>query len=229
MSWIYWLVAFGVAYLLFFRGRNRDVRLTAMVMIGEHGAPTVQLSPPTAEHTDLALAVLCHASDILWILLRENPVVFEAFKEFVGEALDFWDSDNANSSLLDRMPSARAVRNLSDNPRAVHGGEKFKIVFSRTNYRNLQNKVSAITTLPRPGLAANIPWSFVVFLNCVVCIVDRETGAHLYRALKLWYDAAFGGATWGTSPIELRRLFQMSLGCWTQSEQGRGGAVGSLI
>src|SRR5690348_8101807 len=145
MSWIGWIVVVGVALFVVtaFLGRNRDRRFVAVITIPEHSAPTILIQPPTTSRSDLCLAVICLASDILWILQRERREILAVFKELVRESVDFWDEEGAD--LIDRCPSARAIREMRDAPRAVSGGESFSIAFSRSNYAHVRKRVSAIT------------------------------------------------------------------------------------
>lgn len=221
MSWVGWIVLVGVALFVIkaFLGRNRDRRFVAVITIPEHSAPTIQIEPPTTSRSDLCLAVICLASDILWILQRERREILAVFKELVRESVDFWDE--AGTDLIDRCPSAHAIREMRDAPRAVSGGESFSIAFSRTDYAHFRNRVSAITKLPNPGLAANVPYSFMIFTNAVYCLANAEERVRLHRALTLWSDIALKPEAFSPSTPALRSLFELSLSAWERAAHHR--------
>lgn len=217
MDWWVWLVLICVAggSLSAFSGvRNRRARI--VVRMPESSPPTIQLTTlGTVEPGDLCLLALCYASKVHWLLLSEMEPSRDLFREFCAEALDFWDAPGAD--LIDRMPTARALRDDPSVPHAVPGGERFVITLYRTDYRSLKNRVWVNNSLPRSGMAANIPWSALVVLNAAFALLDPETRVILHRAFSGWYDFAFEEWEPDQSMVGLNALFASALGAYTKA------------
>lgn len=189
MPWYGWVgLALGayIAYTIATRHRNR--RVVAELTIPPTGTPTVELGPSNALPSDLCLAALCYASKVRWLVNSEFAVSKDLLTELFAEACDFWDEGSGD--LIDRMPTASSIRKNQDHPRAVQQGEVFRISLYRTGYQNLTNRAWVINTIPRPGLAANLPWSAILLLNTVSVVLPVEARSHLGRALRIWFQAA---------------------------------------
>ncbi len=209
MAWWMWillvLAGFGVLVTL---GKRRRFRLRATILVPEQGAPEVHISPAAPEADDLCLLVLCYAAKIRWVILSEPVVVQELFDELCGEAIDSWSESGGD--LIDRMPSARGLRAAQDLPRAVPGGERFQIDLFRTQYTSLQNHAYVVNTLPMPGLAPNLPWSWLLIANHVASRLHSHDSERLREALASWCDSVHGESG-EQSVASLKRLFALSL------------------
>jgi hypothetical protein len=140
----------------------------------------------------------------------------DLFRELLGEACEFWNEGTGD--LIDRMPTASAIRRSDNHPRAVDLGEVFHISFFRTEYRNLHNRAWVINTIPRPGLAANLPWSVILLLNAVFAVLPEEARAHLGQALCNWFDSAMDPAFDNQAQGTLARLFELSIAAYEQAQ-----------
>ena len=107
-------------------------------------------------------------------------------------------------------PTSRAIRKGEDHPRAVQQGEVYRISFFRTAYQNLSNRVWVINTIPRPGLAANLPWSAILLLNAVFVVLPVDVRPRLGQALQSWFEAAMQPDCDRQTMQSLRGLFQLS-------------------
>lgn len=214
MSWL-WL--FGVAALLWVAYTlmtwNANRRVVADIHVPEHGRPTISISPGRANPDDLSLTALCYLSKIRWLLDTEPQVVMDTFKEMCGEAVDFMLEPARGQDLIGRMPTADAFRSYSDDPKAVSGGESYRVRFYRTRYKALRNKAWVINSLPRPSLALNPPWSSIVLLNGAHALLADRDRRRLRAALAAWFDVAFGDETF-RGLKGLNRLFEVSYATW---------------
>jgi len=216
MPWYGWgaiAVAAYTAYAIATRHRNRRVR--AEITIPTRGTPTIQLCPPSALPIDLSLAVLCYASKIRWLVNSEFAVSRDLLRELLGEACDFWNEGTGD--LIERMPTASTIRTSEDHLQAVDPREVFRITLYRTGYRNLRNRAWVINTIPRPGLAANLPWSAILLLNAVFVILPDEARAQLGQALRNWFDSAMDPAFDNQAQQTLARLFALSVSAYDQA------------
>jgi hypothetical protein len=189
------------------RHHNRRAQITITIPV--KGYPNFQLTPDNASPEDLSLLALCYASKIRWLLLNEPELMGEIFQELCTEAIDFWSAPG--SDLIDRMPSARRLRGDESSPHAVAGGERFVVSLYRTDYHNLRNKAWVITTIPRPSLAANLPWSFLLVLNSVFVLLQPSERETLGRAIAEWYGWAFGQSRLKKSLSSLNSLLEASV------------------
>ena len=219
MPWWVWLVlAIAAVWVtLGVTGRNRNRRAQATVWIPETGPSALQISTDDTSPQDLQLLALCYASKIRWLMASEPPLLGEMLRKLCGEAVECWMADGVE--LIDRMPTARAMRDDTSAPKAVSGGERFSVGLFRTNYQTLNNRAWAINSLPRPGLAPNVPWSVVLLLNGVHGLLAESDSQTLKRALSLWHDRAFCGPV-DQSQAGLRNLFAVSSACVLEA-QGR--------
>jgi len=210
MPWWGWLLLLVAAIwgATSFVGRTRDRRARALIHIPESGQPTISLRPPSPLPADLALLALCYASKIRWILRNEPPMIQQLHRELCGELVDFWNEGGGD--LIDRSPTAAAVRAAVDAPRAVTGGESFKVDLFRTAYRNLTNKGYVLNTLPKPGLAANIPWSSIHLFNVAFVLSADSDRARFHRATSAWFAAAYSDAVDYQGLAGLNALFALS-------------------
>jgi len=208
--------AVGVLAALAVARRHRNHRAQFTVTIPVSGPASLQLTPHDASPDDLSLLALCYGSKVRWLLLTEPECIPEIFQELCSEAIDFWSEPGAD--LIDRMPSARRLRANESGPHAVAGGERFVVTLYRTDCQNLRNKAWVITTIPRPGLAANLPWSFLLVLNAVFLLLKPSERDTLRQALAKWCERAFGEPLpEGRSPT-LNALFEVSIESWLHAK-----------
>ena len=210
MHWWVWLLIAVIMWLglaVARRHRNRRARFTVTIPVA--GAPTLQLTPHNASPEDLSLIALCYGSKLRWLLQTEPELIREIFQDLCKETIVFWSAPGAD--LIDRMPSARRLRGDESSPHAIAGGERFVVTLYRTDYHNLRNKTWVITTSPRPGLAANLPWSFLLVLNAVFVLLKPSERETLGRAIAEWYECAFRQSRLKRSLSSLNSLFEASL------------------
>jgi hypothetical protein len=161
MLWWVWFPIFVIVWFaLAIVARHRNRRTQVSVFIPLSGYPTLRVTPHDASPDDLSLLTLCYGSKLHWLLRTEPELIRELFQQLCSEALDFWSEPG--DDLIDRMPSARRLRADESTPHAVAGGEFFQVTLYRTDYKNLRNKAWVITAIPSPGLAATLPWSFLL-------------------------------------------------------------------
>jgi hypothetical protein len=204
------VVAVALGAMVIRRHRNRRAQFTVTIPVA--GPPTLQLTPHDASPDDLSLLALCYGSKLRWLLLTEPECIPEIFQELCSEAIDFWSEPGTD--LIDRMPSARRLRGDESGPHAVAGGERYVVTLYRTDYQNLRNKAWVMTTIPRPGLTANLPWSFLLVLDAVFVLLKPSERETLGRALAEWYECVFGQGPPERSLSALNALFEASLESW---------------
>ncbi len=210
MDWYVWVAVAVAAYFAYaFSARNRNRRVWAEITIPARGTPTIQISPTSASPADLCLAALCYASKIRWLVNSEFTVSKDILRELLGEACDFWDEGAGD--LIDRMPTAAAIRRSQAHPRAVDAGEVFRVSFFRTEYSSLQNRAWIMNTIPRPGLAANLPWSVILLMNSISAVLPDEARAKFGKALRNWVESAMDPAFDDQTQVTLTRLFELSV------------------
>jgi hypothetical protein len=216
MEWWIWVMALIIiAGMYSFATRNRDVRVRAVIRISVNAFPTVQIDPSSASTEDLLYLVLCYASKVRWLLLSEPPVIQDMFREICAEAISHWDE--RGSDLIDRMPTARALRSDTTGPKAVSGGETYKVSLRRTGYKNLENRAWVINSLPKASLAVNPPLTAIVLLNVVFALLSWENRQFLRSAWTNWFDLAFGTESVDQSTGALRMLFKASADSITEA------------
>ena len=217
MPWWAWLLVAAIVWLgLAVARRHRNRRAQFTVTIPVAGPPTLQLTPHDASPDDLSLLALCYGSKLRWLLLTEPERIREILQELCSEAIDFWTE--AGTDLIERMPSARRLRADESSPHAVADGERYVVTLYRTDYQNLRNKAWVMTTIPRPGLAANLPWSFLLVLNAVFALLKPSERDTLGRALVKWYECAFGESPPEGRSSALNALFKASLESWLHAK-----------
>lgn len=207
--WWAWLLIAVIVWLgiaVARRHRNRRAQITINIPVT--GSPNFQITPHDASPEDLSLLTLCYGSKIWWLLQREPEQVRDIFPGLCNEAIDFWSASGAD--LIDRMPSACRLREDESTPHAVAGGERYVVTLYRTDYHNLRNRAWVITTIPRPSLAANIPWSFLLVLNAVFVLLKLSEQETLRLAVTEWHRYAFGQSLPKRSLSSLNSLFKAS-------------------
>ncbi len=210
MHWWVWLLIAVIVWLsLAIARRHRNRRAQITVNIPEAGFPNFQITPHDASPEDLSLLALCYGSKIRWLLQTEPEQMRDIFQKLCNEVIDFWSTPGVD--LIDRMPSARRLREDESSPHAISGGERYVVTLYRTDYHNLRNKAWVITTIPRPGLAANLPWSFLLVLNAVFALLNPSDRKILGQAMAEWYECAFEQARLEKSLSSLNLLFKTSL------------------
>jgi hypothetical protein len=216
MPWWVWVALVAVVYFAYaYSRRYRNRRVRAVIYFPPKGHATIQIDPGSATPANLSLTVLCYASKVWWLLQSEFNISSDIFRQLIGEAIDFWSEGHGD--LIDRMPTAAALRSAEDHPTAVPGGERFDISFYRTQYQTLRNRVWIINSLPKPGLAANIPWSAIILLNAVFVLLNDPVRERLHRALSSWADLVLAGGLTDQSLAGLNALFAVSLQAWEEA------------
>jgi len=145
--------------VIYLRIRPRPL-IEITIKLVPDGRHEVTVKPPDMQPQLLALTALCYAAKIRWLLTTEPPEVLNAYKEAVGEALDFWPK--TRGPLIDAMPLGRKLKDsLTPDEWAVSGGEVFVV----RGQPALGGGVSVTNDLPRPGLAVNIGWNVIVLFD----------------------------------------------------------------
>jgi hypothetical protein len=88
----------------------------------------------------------------------------------------------------------------------------------RTHYRELRNRAWVDNTLPQPGLASNIPWSFLLVLNAIFVLLKPPERDVLGGALAGWFDRAFAQSPPEPSAQGLKMLLEASMESWLHAE-----------
>lgn len=198
--------------------RRRHRRAEAIVWIPEKGAPTVQLETFSGSSDDLINLALCYASKVQWLMASEPPVIQQVFRDMFLAVARNWNAPGAD--LIDRVPEAAAIRADSDSPKAVDGGEVYRISFFRTDYKALENRTWVVNSIPKQSLAVNPPWSAIVLLNAIFARLDQSDRRVLGEAWKTWCGAALGEVT-EQSAAGLKRLLQASAESTAEARSGR--------
>jgi hypothetical protein len=210
MYWWVWLLIALIIFIGFgIARRHRNRRAKIIINIPVTGFVNFQITPHDASPEDLILLALCYGSKIRWLLQTEPEQVRDIFHGLCNEVTDFWSAPGAD--LIDRMPTARQLREDDSSPHAVAGGEQYIVTLYRTDYHNLSNKAWVITAVPRPSLAANIPWSFLLVLNAVFVLLKPSEQETLRQAIANWYKYAFEESHPNRSISSLNSLFKASL------------------
>lgn len=196
-------ISFGISR------RHRNRRSKIIINIPVTGFANFQITPNDASPDDLILLALCYGSKIRWLLQMEPEQVRDIFLELCNEVINSWSEPGAD--LIDRTPTARQLREDKSISHAVAGGEQYVVTLYRTDYHNLRNKAWVITTIPRPSLAANIPWSFLLVLNAVFVLLKPSEQETLRQAIADWYKYAFEESHPNRSISSLNSLFKTSL------------------
>ncbi len=214
MPWWGWILVILVILLIWLVSgalrRNRDRRVRVALRIPEAGHPTISMVPSSASAADLALMALCYASKVRWLLSSEPPVVQRMHRELCGELVDFWHEPGGD--LIDRSPTASAIRSSVHAPKAVAGGEEFTVDLFRTEYRSLADHASVQNTLPNPGLAANIPWSSILVFNTAFALSGESDRDRMHQATSEWFNAAYKPERTFEGLTGLKELFSCSYG-----------------
>jgi len=209
--WIWLLIAVIVWISLVVARRHRNRRVQITINIPAKGFPNFQITPHDASPEDLSLLTLCYGSKIGWLLQTEPEQIRDIFHELCIEVINFWSAPG--DDLIDQMPSARRLREDDSSPHAIIGGERFVVTLYRADYHNLQNKAWVITSIPRPGLAANLPWSFLLVLNAVFVLLKPLDRKILGQAMVDWCECALQQKRFERSLSSLNLLFKTSLEC----------------
>jgi len=206
MKWIVAVIAILIIlwFLAALRLKKRDLRVKAVIRIPSQGEPIVTLSPVRVPSEDLIGLLLSYGTKLRWILMAEPLALQEHFEILVREMVLVWPL--AEDSLINAMPTAQAVSNLPDRVRAVPNGEEFVVRFFRTNYKTLRNYSSIINRLPRPGLASNLVWNYVLLANEIFGRLNSEARTRGEVALALWQERLFSPELRDDSLSGLERL-----------------------
>ena len=201
--------------------RRRDRRAEAVVRIPDKAAPTVRLETFSGSSDDLINLALCYASKVQWLLASEPPVIQQVFRDMSLAVARNWSAPGAD--LIERVPEAAAIRADSDSPKAVDGGEVYRISYFRTDHKALENRAWVVNSIPKQSLAVNPPWSAIILLNAIFARLDLDDRRVLGEAWKTWCSAALDEAT-DQSAAGLKRLFQASVESTAAARSGRPSA-----
>src|SRR5207245_11362777 len=113
-----------------------------------------------------------------------------------------------------RMPTPKEILNSHTGPFAVPGGERFVVKYFRPSYRNLRNKSSVINSIPRPGLAINLVWNWLVLLDAVHSRLNQAEGQLAREALRCWWQAIYPTTTATSASSSLSQLLMVADKAW---------------
>jgi hypothetical protein len=203
-----WSAIVAVAALSWFlmavANRRKNLRATVTIYIPESGEPIVSTAPEDIAPEIFLGLLLSYGSKLWWNLLTEPLAVQEQFKILVEELVMAWPL--AGESLILAMPIAASAAAVTDRPHAAPGGERFVVRYYRTRYRKLRDVGSIVNSLPRPGLASNIAWNYIV-LGCEIFHrLDVAERARAAVALELWKERILSPECRDSSLAGLRRL-----------------------
>jgi len=199
---IYLIPAVAVAllgYLLVRGGKARPV-LVVTVKLAPTGQSEVRFVPESSEPALLRALLLCYGAKIRWLLNNEPAEIAEMFEELVGEAIDFWAEHE--DDLLAVMPTASQLRAQIDVPFTVPAGEQFSVRL----FTGPSGQVYVLNDLPRPGLAINFAWHFIVLMDAVRSRLSESERVALHQGLQDWYDLIFSPAGQDSSFGALKNL-----------------------
>jgi hypothetical protein len=178
-----------VAFFLGHQSRGQNPQLVAIISIKEDGTHNVIFEPDAAMGADLTRLLLVYASKLRWLVLSEDHSVQNLFQGLTREIADVWLL--AEDSLLEVMPTANALRDAG-GLFSVPGGETFTVKYYRTQSSS-PNRSFLHNDLPRPGLAANLPWHFCVLSDAVFQRLGQQERDTAYAAYATWLEAAYEG------------------------------------
>jgi hypothetical protein len=187
-----------------------------MLNMPGRGRPNFEIHPGDAQSDDLCVLVLCYASKIRWLLETEQPILRTVLDRSLREALVYWEEPG--SDLISRMPSGLTLEKSVRSDAEVKSGERFVIKLHRRGAGTSKARSWVSTSIPRPGLAANLPLSVLYVLNGVFSILSQSDRARLRDALQRWHNEAFADEGLDKTIAGLRSLFKLASTCWESSQ-----------
>jgi hypothetical protein len=214
MWWLLIPAIIGLWIVIGLRMSARNLRVIAYVHIPADAPSIVRFEPPQPKGEDLIRLGMVYAAKLRWVLLSEPVVSQELFDQIFSEMSIAWLI--TENDLIGSMPTARMIRDMKERPLAVAGGEQFVIRYSRISYTALRNRSSMHNSLPRPGLAANLVWNYVILVDSIHRSIDAATRVRAKRALGL-FAARLGGRTLNDSLSCLNQLIKEADSAWEDS------------
>ena len=192
-----WLLVVGIVLILLvlvsFYLRPRNLRATAEVFLHPAGPPEVSLWSRDGRSDELVRLGLAYAAKLRWVLVAEPREIREIFDTLFAELCESLQLET--ESIIDRMPTAREIRGLEGRVLAAPRGERFMIRYYRTSYKSFHNTSSIVNTLPRPGLATNLVWNYIVLMEEIHRKIDPLTRERASRAFGYLWQRSFAGGT----------------------------------
>ncbi len=179
------LLALVCVYIVW--ARRRKAVLAVTITIAPSGESVVVFSTDRPSPDQLIRLMLCYGSKVRWLLNSEPTKLTEIFREFLAEVIGVFSSVDVNDLVTD-VPLLREVaQNAQGAPASVPGGERFAV---RVFY-GAHGRAWITNDLPRPGLAFNIPWHYLILVQAIRSRLEQDDRHWAQRALQAWFVKAF--------------------------------------
>ena len=193
MSFVLVLIATAIVVYVFAAFRAKPA-LVLSLTIQPSGDYVAVIDPKDADSKALIRFLLCYGSKVRWLLKNEPDELTEVLDQIVSESVDAF-SAMSTTDLTRETSVGRSFEEIKGHaPAAVAGGERFVVRY----FVHQGNRGGITNDIPRPGLAINLAWHYLLVLQAVRSRLNQHDRSVAQRALQGWRSVAFGaGETWG--------------------------------